>query len=169
MERKRSKILIFAVLMFFLLSSVISAEAKEKASLHEKLPSKTKKLTDEEILKILFAKDNYRYNPANKPDPFKPFLVKEESAPKKYLSPLQMLDLNAIRLVGITDTPQGKLAIIQDSTGRGYFVRVGSKIGSSGVVVKIDNNALYIQEEVKDFLGRVKKQEIVLKLRPAED
>ncbi len=171
-RRKSKKIIASFWVILFVFSLFIGFSYGNADNKGGKIKNKdiSKKLSDEEIMKILFSKDNYRYNPNNKPDPFKPFGVEEKRGPQENLSPLERLDLAEIKLVGIIDTPHGKLALIEDGTGRGYFIKVGSKIGhNNGIVTKIDSNAVYIEEKIKDFLGRIVNHKIVLKLRPAED
>ena len=66
----------------------------------------------------------------------------------------------------IYDTQNPK-AMVEDDTGLGYTISVGTKIGNQGGVVKmIDPERVVVEEEFVDFYGEKKKSEIVLRLKP---
>jgi len=105
----------------------------------------------------------YVYNPAGKPDPFKPFIElnpapqkkKEEQSNKETLkgrpiSPLQRDELLNFRLVGIArDLEDGKAtAIVQDAAGGKYYpLFVGTYIGlNEGRVASILYDRVVVEE-----------------------
>ncbi len=131
-----------------------------------------KSLKLEEIKKILFEEEKYKFKIENKPDPFKPFIyeIKISKKHKKFRSPLEQLDLSEIKLTGIFEIKNQRIALVEDSRGKGYFIKVGTPIGlNEGVVKKINKDSIVIEEKVIDFAGRIVTREVILKLRPAEE
>ena len=115
----------------------------------------------------------YSYNPAGKPDPFKPFIqltpVREasRSAP---LTPLQKYDISQLKLVAIISTPEGNIALVEDATGKGYFLKKGTWIGKNdGKVTKILKDKVIIEEVYQDIFGQTKTNEISLFLHKVEE
>jgi type IV pilus assembly protein PilP len=114
----------------------------------------------------------YQYNPAGKPDPFKPFIQLtpvRELARTAPLTPLQKYDISQLKLVAIISTPDGNIALVEDSTGRGYFVKKGTEIGKNdGKVTKILKDRIIIEELYPDVWGQAKKNEVSLFLHKIE-
>ncbi len=116
----------------------------------------------------------YSYNPAGKPDPFKPFIQLNpvrELARMAPLTPLQKYELSQLKLVAIISAPEGNTALVEDSAGKGFFLKKGTLIGKNdGRVVNILKEKVIVEEEYQDVLGRAKSSEISLSLyRPEEE
>jgi len=115
----------------------------------------------------------YQYNPAGKPDPFKPFIELtpvREKVRTTPLTPLQKFDLSQLKLVAIVSTPEGNVALVEDSTGKGYFVKKGTEIGKNeGKVTKILKDRIIVEELYEDVFGKVKKSEVPLFLHKIEE
>ena len=80
-------------------------------------------------------------------------------------SPLEKLALGRLRLVGIVFTPEGNKAMVEDPSGKGHVLAVGSYIGpNGGKVIRIDKDRITIAEETKEESGKTGLKEIVLKL-----
>ncbi len=114
----------------------------------------------------------YSYNPAGKPDPFKPFIqltpVKRVSGVP--LTPLQKFDVSQLKLVAIISTPEGSMALVEDATGKGYFLKKGTLVGKNdGKVTKILKDKVIIEEVYQDVFGRTKTNEISLSLQKVEE
>ena len=108
----------------------------------------------------------YSYNPAGKPDPFKPFVdVDVKSAQKKKdesIFPLERAEIDSFTLVGIVGDQSKRMAVVQDSTKKFYPVFVGSRIGTrKGKVTGI----LVDQVTVEELDDNNKLRKIILKLR----
>ena len=108
----------------------------------------------------------YSYNPAGKPDPFKPFVdVDLKSAEKKKeesIFPLERAEVDSFTLVGIVGDQSKRMAVVQDSTKKFYPVFVGSRIGTrKGKVTGILTDQVTVDE--LDDNNKVRK--IILKLR----
>jgi type IV pilus assembly protein PilP len=115
----------------------------------------------------------YSYNPAGKPDPFKPFIqltpVKRVSGSLP-LTPLQKFDVSQLKLVAIISAPEGNIALVEDATGKGYFLKKGTLVGKNdGKVTKILKDRVIIEEVYQDVLGRTKTNEISLSLHKVEE
>jgi len=121
---------------------------------------------------------NFTFYPIKTLDPFVPFLAPEtsnrlgedEEEPKNTapLTPLQKMTVSEIErgLKAITWGELGRKAVIEDSTGRGYIVSVGTPAGEhSGVITQISNDHLVIQQEIWDRKAKKRfPQEYVVKL-----
>jgi type IV pilus assembly protein PilP len=116
------------------------------------------------------------YNPAGKIDPFAP-LLKDEPAvalradkskreKREPATPLERVDLSQLRLTAIIRTPSGFKAMVEESTGKGYIVGMGTYMGiHSGKVVSILKDRIVVEEEVEDALGDVVSRNSELKFQ----
>lgn len=115
----------------------------------------------------------YTYNPVGKPDPFKPFI--QITPAKEYsrsvpLTPLQKYETSQLKLVAIITTPEGNVALVEDSAGKGYFLRKGTGIGKNDGKVKIIlKDKVIIEEVYEGILGQKKINEISLFLYRVEE
>jgi Tfp pilus assembly protein PilP len=130
------------------------------------------------------------YDPINKIDPFNP-LVREEKTvdqpeedeeelaerrrkkkKRRRLTPLERIDLSQLKLVGIIRAESGDKALVQETTGKGYIITVGTKIGRKfGSVTRILRDSIVVEEEEEDELENIIMKERVIKLQkpPGED
>jgi type IV pilus assembly protein PilP len=115
----------------------------------------------------------YTNNPLGKPDPFKPFI---QITPAKEYSrnvpqtPLQKYEISQLKLVAIIITPEGNIALVEDSAGKGYFLKKGTEIGKNdGKVKKILKDKVIIEEVYEDIFGQKKINEISLFLHRVEE
>jgi len=107
------------------------------------------------------------FSTAGKRDPFRPFTLSTRtiSRPRESLSPLERYDLGQLRLVGIVWHVKEPTAMIEDSVGLGYIVKVGTPIGANeGKVKTIKPNEIVIEETYVDLYGAKKKREVNIKL-----
>jgi type IV pilus assembly protein PilP len=85
------------------------------------------------------------YNPEGKTDPFAPLFreepvaasgslaVKTQRAQQRIpLTPLEMVDLSQLKLVGILRAESGNKALVEESNGKGYVIKKGVYLGSRG-------------------------------------
>jgi type IV pilus assembly protein PilP len=137
------------------------------------------KQTSEESKKPLLAdvvSASVSYNPAGKIDPFVP-LLKDESVKalqtdkskkekREPATPLERVDLSQLKLTAIIRTPSGFKAMVEESTGKGYIVGMGTYMGiHSGKVVNILKDRVVVEEEVEDVLGNVVSRNSELKFQ----
>ena len=115
----------------------------------------------------------YAYNPAGKPDPFKPFiqLVPVRASLRNVpMTPLQRYEVSQLKLVAIISTPEGNVALVEDSSGKGFFLKKGTLIGKSdGKVTRILKDKVVIEELYQDVLGQTKLNEVSINLHQVEE
>lgn len=101
-------------------------------------------------------------------DPFRPFTLNVKSAPTKRrdnLSPLERYELGQLKLVGIVADPKNANALVEDASGLGYIVRVGTPIGANdGKVTAIKRDGITIEESYVDLYGAEKRRAVSMKL-----
>jgi Tfp pilus assembly protein PilP len=106
------------------------------------------------------------YNPTGKPDPFMPTTLSIETSQKgKKVLPLEQFEVNDFELVGIVTGSGIHRAMVQDLTGKGYFIQVGTRIGKvGGKVIRISGKEVVIREPFQDFLGRRNSRVLTLRI-----
>jgi len=137
------------------------------------------KKTDEESQKPLLGDArpaSVSYNPAGKIDPFVPLLREEpmkafqteksKREKREPTTPLERVDLSQLKLTAIIRTPSGLKAMLEESTGKGYIVGMGTYMGiHSGKVVNILKDRIVVEEEVEDALGNFVSRNSELKFQ----
>lgn len=130
--------------------------------------------------KIATAEYTDGYDPIGKIDPFEPLFREPEAGGKKSkdkedrknLSPIEQVDVSQLKLVGIIRSDRGNLALIEESSGKGYVITKGTNIGiHSGKVEEIMLDKVIVAEEELDWAGRVqiRKRELKIQKPPGED
>jgi len=103
-----------------------------------------------------------------------PFVAPEEVRAPTVVDTTNLPDLRRhplgdFTLVGIVWSPNHRVAMVSTPSGKGYSVRVGTRIGAAnGRVRRISRDAVIIEERRTDVFGETKKYETVLALRPEE-
>lgn len=113
-----------------------------------------------------------KYNSTGKTDPFIPLVggtdqsdKKESEKPTRILTPLEKMDLGQIRLVAVMSSGDEYTAMVEEASGKGYIVDIGTYIGrNSGTVDRIENDRIIIKETTRNFLGEIKEQYHEMKL-----
>ena len=121
------------------------------------------------------------YNPTGKMDPFQP-LFKEEpkpqeqkatkpKTPERPRTPLERIDLGQLRLTAIVFSQNRPRAMVEEATGKGYVVEIGTPIGlERGQVTNISRDRIVIEHNQTDDFGNTTSQRRELKLqKPAGD
>jgi type IV pilus assembly protein PilP len=115
----------------------------------------------------------YSYDPAGKSDPFKPFiqLTRVKDASRNVpMTPLQRYEVSQLKLVAIISTPEGNVALVEDSAGKGFFLKKGTWVGKNdGKVTKILKDKVVIEELYQDVIGQTKQSEVSINLHPIEE
>ncbi len=117
-------------------------------------------------------KEGYSYDPSDKVDPFKPFVVikkvekeveTETREPKTYLESLEISQLTVSSIILSED--KGNWAMVRDSKGEGHVINVGTPIGrKGGKVVKILKDEVVVKEYYRDFRGNEVPNFVSMKL-----
>jgi type IV pilus assembly protein PilP len=115
------------------------------------------------------------YNPEGRINPFTPLFQKKPEVEKKPKrdkrerripqTPLEKVALGQLKLVAIMQMQSGPRALVEESSGKGYVVRMGTYMGlNSGRVIDIRGGRVIVEEAVENLLGdiEVKKQELKL-------
>jgi len=100
-------------------------------------------------------------------DPFRPMTLKTNgpSRSRENLSPLERFDIGQLKIVGIVWDIKEPRAIIEDSAGLGYTVKVGTPIGSNdGRVKVIRRDQIVVEEVYEDAYGARKKRDVPMRL-----
>jgi len=130
----------------------------------------------EKVKPVLLAEEKQRprYEVYGNRDPFVPFEISlpgelaGNEAGQTILDPLQKLTLSQIEVVGIIMGKQ-RHALIEDSSGIGYIVTEGRRMGeNSGIITEISFDGVTIKQHFKDYMGRVNTREVLLSLRKKE-
>lgn len=115
------------------------------------------------------------YDPAGKIDPFEP-LLKEKPEVKtgtlvpvgpvgKKKTPLEKIDLSQLMLKGLIFSHKGNKGLVQESSGKGHIISIGTKIGTNGGKVSIIlKDKIIIEEKMKNYYGQIfiEKRELPL-------
>ena len=109
-----------------------------------------------------------RPSPALRRDPFRPFTLNARGSPnrrRENLSPLERYELGQLKLVAVIWNTKEPTAMVEDSSGLGYLVKVGTPIGSNdGKVKAIQRDGIVIEEFHVDLYGGRKKHEVNMRL-----
>jgi type IV pilus assembly protein PilP len=121
------------------------------------------------------------YDPTGKLDPFKP-LFKEEPKPKisaaarpkkpeRPRTPLEKLDLGQLRLTAVIFSEVRPRAMVEEDSGKGYVVEIGTPIGlERGQVTDIKRDRIVIEHLKADDFGNTtaRRRELKLQKPPGE-
>ncbi len=118
---------------------------------------------------------DYTYKPGNRPDPFRPFF--EEAKAAAIISecegippgPLTEQEVSQFSLVAVIAHGPETVAMVQDPTGKGYVIRVGSFVGKKcGKVSAIGPDGAIIEEPYKDLMGQTQIRQVTLGFKASE-
>ncbi len=127
-------------------------------------------------LNFVITKSDYEYLIEDRSDPFVPFFTGETTTEptldpheiidnKRQLTGMQLFEPGQLTLVALMKTDGKYVAMVEDFTGRGYVIDVGTKIGRRGVVTAIRSNKVLIEEIAVTRAGKELRSEIVMALR----
>jgi type IV pilus assembly protein PilP len=116
---------------------------------------------------------SYTYNPAGKPNPFKPLVVERPQSPVKKVAevvaepgtPLEKLELTQLKLVAMIWNIADPKAMVEDKAGRGFIVAKGTPIGKNkGRVTQITYEGIVVNETYETSSGKFNTRDIPIKL-----
>ncbi|MBU0993672.1 MAG: pilus assembly protein PilP [Proteobacteria bacterium] len=115
------------------------------------------------------------YDPVGKVDPFKPLFTEPAAdtsgamtkrKKRKPLTPLELVDISQLKLVGIVRSADKDRALVEEINGKGYIIKEGTYIGTnSGKVVQILRDRVIVEEEIENVLGNISLKKRELKLQ----
>jgi type IV pilus assembly protein PilP len=182
-EPKGNKEIVYglaSILTAFLLLVAGCGGGTPPSSLPQKGKVSSLEKTKSEPVKVADKKEpekkeevEYTYNPVGKADPFKPFIqitpIRDLSRSVP-LTPLQKYEISQLKLVAIISTPEGNIALVEDSAGKGYILKKGTGIGKNdGKVTKILKDKVIVEEIYQDIFGQTKTNEISILLYRLEE
>jgi len=179
--RKRNSIILFflfgmaAIPVFLGIPTAHAGEKiifkieRDKKEVTEPSKKPIKEVTEAERIEIEAKKEKaaYSYDPTNKVDPFKSFIVvkkelEEKEKPKTYL---ETLDVSQLTISAIVLSSKTQWALVRDSKGDGHVIKVGTPIGRRrGRVTRILEKEVVVTEYYQDIRGREKVRDISMKL-----
>ena len=105
-------------------------------------------------------------------DPFRPIVIKGaetavDIAPNCTQAGMAGTLIGQVQLQGIASDVEGRwIAVVGNKTGRAYFLRQNDPL-CNGVVTRVDQEALVMEERTLDSFGRTRTREVIL--RPDEN
>lgn len=111
----------------------------------------------------------FTYNSENWSDPFVPFLrateaKQREKPPEEPLVGMQRFEPGQLNLVGVVQTGASYVAMVEDSTGKGYTIQEGMMLGRYGRVTEITADRISVTQHIPDPLGKVRKSIVTMEL-----
>lgn len=113
------------------------------------------------------------YDSTGKIDPFAPLFQEKRVSSKKSnkkikripRTPLERIDLSQLKLVGIIVASSGNRALVEESNGKGYVIKAGTYIGTSGgKITNIKKETVFVEEKFEDVFGEIQTRKRELKL-----
>lgn len=109
-------------------------------------------------------------------DPFEPLFKeqqtqsisssKDKRSKRVAQTPLEKVALAQLKVTAIIRAVSGNRALVEDATGKGYVVQVGTYMGlNAGQVIRIDNDRVVVEEEIENFTGELAVENQELKLQ----
>ena len=111
--------------------------------------------------------DPFQYQIEGKADPFEPFFSQPPRPPEPVPAADALLMQN-YKLVGMISAGKERVAVVEDASGKGYYLNRGSKIGSS-VVSLIENTQVRLTETYTTATDRGVTKEIIMFLKREGD
>ena len=165
-SRKRLVLVSIVLFSFFIFQVCLAADPQndETAVTEETVPVEIEKSTSD-----------YEYQVDDRPDPFAPFVTgpaqtnpvtpDEIIEEDEVLTGMQLFEPGQLTLVALMMTGGNAMAMVQDFTGRGYVIEEGMKIGRRGVITRISEDKVLIEETSRTRSGKVLKNEIAMVLK----
>lgn len=107
----------------------------------------------------------FEYVLENRKDPFVPFLTKKARTrtinldeivdTNETLTGMQLFEPGQLTLVALMKRGGQDIAMVEDVTGKGYIITVGTKIGRRGVVKDILSNKVVIEQTARTRAGKL--------------
>ncbi len=111
------------------------------------------------------------YDKTGRRDPFRSFEWerKELALLGSVGGPLEQFDVSQLSLIAVIWKTGSARALVEDPSGHSYIVAKGTRVGKNeGLVTKIDDNLVVVNETYEDYLGNVTKKDIEMRIRRSE-
>lgn len=124
-------------------------QTPEEIAASEEENARVAKALEELLLSMKMG--DFEYQVEERPDPFMPFISEkivqstdQESGEK--LTGMRQLEPGQLNLTAILFTETNPLAMVEDSSHKGYVIRRGTRIGKFGIVSDILPNSVVIKQ-----------------------
>jgi type IV pilus assembly protein PilP len=115
----------------------------------------------------------FDYQIEGRPDPFIPFISEKATSANineivpvsEQLSGMQLFEPGQLNLVAIVMAENNDFAMAEDTTGKGYILHAGMKIGKRGIITAIQANEVLIEETAFTRAGKKLTSKIVMLLK----
>ncbi len=115
----------------------------------------------------------FEYVIEGRSDPFIPFISEKAQSAKmdeilpveNQLSGMQLFEPGQLNLVAIVMVDDKDMAMVEDTTGKGYILRTGMEIGRRGIITSIQSNKVTIEETAFTRAGKKLTSNIVMLLK----
>ncbi len=136
----------------------------------DKVGTPTQIAEDEAALMAVLDQKNlgedYIYDPKNKRDPFRSYDFSPRTVIASGPTSLEQYGYDELKLAVVLEGFDSAKAVIEEPSGKGHTVQVGTKVGNlGGTVMKIESNKVIILEESVDFTGEKKTRTIEMLIR----
>lgn len=126
-------------------------QTAEELAAAEEEETKVAKALEELLLSMKMG--DFEYQVEERPDPFMPFIsdrivqtAESESEGGEKLTGMRQLEPGQLSLTAILFTEVNPMAMVEDSSKKGYVIRRGTRIGKFGIVTDILPNAVIIKQ-----------------------
>ena len=165
---------ILALVFFTVSAPVFAAPAAEPVPEdNDAIISESLKVAEalEELLRSMDIKA-FTYETEGRPDPFMPFISEKVIQPLEVtaqepeaLTGMRQFEPGQLVLVAIMFTESNPMAMVEDSSHKGYIIRRGTKIGKSGIVSDILPNQVIIKQLSYSMAREKRYKTVEMKLR----
>ncbi len=127
----------------------------------------------------VLAGASFSYRLEGRPDPFKPFLTPKAATPRLdpneiveedvELTGMRQFEPGQLTLVATMSSNKGRMAMVEDVTGKGYILREGTPIGRRGIVSRIGRQQVVVTQTAHTRSGKKIVTEVVMRLKKEGD
>ncbi len=118
-------------------------------------------------------KELFEYLIEGRADPFRPFISAKTTSAKideiipidEQLTGMQLFEPGQLQLVAIVMVGDSDFAMAEDTTGKGYILQKGMKIGKRGIVTAIRPNEIIVEETAFTRAGKKLTSNTVMLLK----
>lgn len=115
----------------------------------------------------------FEYQIEHRADPFVPFIsekatsanINEVVPVSEQLSGMQLFEPGQLNLVAVVMAGNNDFAMAEDTTGKGYILHTGMKIGKRGIITAIKANEVIIEETAYTRAGKKLTSTVVMLLK----
>jgi len=160
-----------ALLLLAYLSGCSKTESAKKDTAPQPEKAQTAKAPSSKAVKALQPDQPKEYIVTGTRDPFQSFIIAKPKAVKDGVpgAALDTITLGQVQLVGVIMGSQ-PTALLQDSAGIGFIVKVGTHVGeNAGIVTKITINSITVTQYFKDYSNKVTTREVVMSLKKEDE